>query len=339
MIKILLLRFLLLFFCCFQLAYAADVSEEYFVHRDQFVLNDNEGEQKKSFYQQLQHSNEAQSQKIRGYKSKYPEERRNILLVSVHAFYDDHYEDYETKENSRVFLSGWLPINERSRNAEDIRNVQDFFEKEPFCLGSAYKEYLYFDNATKILNIKRKEGQSSLSQSIQESPDFHPYEGAKKSPRDRGSVQFEKTFISKLIDDFGKRDINFELPGGDVYNPQNHAHSEQAFFSCVLNSLTIHEIFTREDIPKSILVNMVSYLPICNTGFCLAAIKALLSSNQFKSQFFQKIMPKLYEKHQGDWMDVIKDIRINLMFTSSDLPSSPDVNFTTQNGILFRSLN
>ena len=324
--NIFILRFLLVFFYHFTVAYTSD---GYFVHRDQFSLKDSDSEHKKNFYKSLQLSNEEKSQKIREYKSINQEELRNILLSSLYSFYDDEYKDIERKEITRVFLSGWLPT--------DAKTVQEFFKKEVFCLGSAYKEYKYFDNSTKILSIKRKPGSHFLSESIQDSTHFHPYENPKKSTRDE--VKYEDTFIYKLIQDFSMRGIDFETPQGSIYNHQNHAHSEQAFFSCIQNSLVSEEIFAREDIPKAILVNIVSYLPTCSMEFCLTSIKTLLCDDHFKYKFLQKIINNLYKKHEKNWSDLIKEISINIIFTSSNLPPAQNVGFIEQNGILFKSLN
>jgi hypothetical protein len=322
----LFLKLLLVFLCSVSSGYTGD---GYLVHRDQFFLNDGSIE-KKGFYTSLQSLNDSKTKTIRDYKEKYKDETGNILLSSLYLFYDEEYKEFEKKEISKVFLSGWLPPT-------NVKDLQDSMQKEAFCLGSSYEKYPYFSNASKILSIKRKPGHNSLSQSIKESGDFHP--NTKPLVRERDDITYENTFVYKLIEDFSVRGIEFESVGGATYQHQNHAHTEQAFFSYIEHSLTAEDTFNKADIPKAILVNMVSYLPTCSGGFCLTAIKNLLSSEQFKYKFLKKVIPNVYQKNERNWSELIKTININLLYTSSDLPLSDELDFIRQNGMLFKSYN
>lgn len=320
-------KLLVVFLYSFSLAYP---TEGYLVHRDQFLLKEDIEQKKRDFYQTLHLSNETLSRNIREYKDGNPQETRNILSGSLYVFYDEDYNNLEKKEVSRIFLSGWLPTN--------VGNLNHHFGKEAFCLGNAYEPFSYFANASKILSIKKTAGLHSLSQSIKKSKDFYPNpDNPLIRPREE-EVPFSSTFIHKLIEDFGTRDIDFES-GANTYQHQNHAHTEQAFFSYIEHSLKPEETFAKDDLPKSVLVNMVSYLPICSGGFCLTAIKTLLSNEQFKYKFLKKIIPHAYTKHEADWGEQIKNININLLYTSADLPPIPELSFIPQNGMLYKTCN
>jgi hypothetical protein len=381
-------KFLLTFFAvslwCYTVGYT---SEGHFIHRDQFYsLDINDLKKNPSpFYSGVQEFNEKWSKDIRKHKIANKKENRNILVASLYVFYDDKYQDIEVKEIDKIFFSGWLPTEKDDERA--------------FCLGSAYKNYPLFKDSTDIFKLK-KTLTKPLSNIIETKLPSFKYGGL-----------YTDTFIYKLIQDFGMRSIDFEFSGSDsssVYNHQNHAHTEQAFFSYIEHSLPKEKAFLRKDVPKSVLVNMVSYLPICDTGFCLTAINSLISpeSNVFKKTFLKKIMPNFYELYNQEFesmrekrdqnkikckdiydqqclletnrviaeteMDdreqnkliykqeydewckkedeayqlnynvlskLIDDIHINVLFTSSNLPSVNNLDFINQNQMLFKAYN
>lgn len=287
--KKILSGFLLVFLYSYSLGYT---SEGYFVHRDQFYPNEVD-KKKKSFYTYLHESNATQSAMIREFKLHNAEEGRNIILGSLYTFYDEEYQDIEPKQIQKVFLSGWLPIG--------VEKVQQYFKKEAFCLGSAYRNYPLSEKSTEIFNIK-KALNKPLSEVIASKLPLHPY---------NYKGEYRNTFIYKLIDDFGTRGIDFDFWGGNTYTHQNHAHTEQAFLSYIENSLIEEDVFMRKDAPKSILVNMVSYLPICNTGFCLKAINSLICTENsvFKKKFIKKIAPNFYEFYSQEFQNFFQKIR------------------------------
>lgn len=257
-------------------------SEGHFIHRDQFYSLDISDLKKNPspFYSAVQEFNEKWSKDIRNYKITNKKENRNILVASLYVFYDDKYQEIEVREIDKIFFSGWLPTDKDDEKA--------------FCLGSAYKNYPLFKDSTDIFKLK-KTPSKSLSNVIESKLSSLKYEGL-----------YTDTFIYKLIQDFGMRNIDFEFSGSDsssVYNHQNHAHTEQAFFSYIEHSLLREKAFLRKDVPKSVLVNMVSYLPICDTGFCLTAINSLISpeNNVFKKTFLKKIMPNFYELYNQEF--------------------------------------
>ncbi len=314
-------RFLLVFLFSLSVGCASD---GYFIHRDQFYLD--EAEEKRSFYHHLHTSNAGQSAMIRAFKLYNAEEGRNIILGSLYTFYGEKYQDIEEKQLQKVFLSGWLPVG--------VEKIQRYFNKEAFCLGSAYKNYALFEKFTEILNIKRTISKP-LSEVISNKLPYQPY---------NYKDEYTTTFIYKLIEDFGTRGIDFEFSGGSTYTHQNHAHTEQAFLSCIENSLTEEDVFMRRDAPKSILVNMVSYLPICNTGFCLKAINSLICAENsiFKKKFIKKVIPNFYEFYsqqcEEEWNNLINGINLNVLYTSSDLDSTP-FDVLTQNNMLYKTYN
>jgi hypothetical protein len=311
---LLLLSFLLSFDC---------LSTDRFVHRDQFL----EDEQSKKIYSAIHRSNREKSEIIREFKRKNPKHVQNIMFVTLYAFHDNYYEQIDFP---RIFESGWISDEDRNKV---LKEFQPFNGRTPFHLGDAYKAYNFFDLHSDVLKIKRTSNDDFLSQAIIRYLD-------KKSRRQ--PYNYNQSFISKLLDDFRVRSINFDTrEDSSDFNHQNHSHTEQAFFSYVEHSL--EKTFEGEALPKSILVNKVSYLPICDSGFCLKAIKTLLSDedeSNFKSSFVKKLFPKAYSKI-GDslWKSSMSNLKINLLFTSSDIASASDFDLINNDKMLFRAFN
>ena len=308
------------------------------MHRDQFsshAVEENE------FLLQLRASNQETAKNIREFKEDHFEDPRNIMLVNLYAFYDDRYTFVSEIVSPRLFISGWLPIEDNPR-ATFLKDAEETFDRPLFALGNAYENLPLFDNHRKIKETRRKPGVRFLSQTIQE-----------KFVLDHN--QYTASFMHKLVQDFEARGINLEAARDNeknppVFEPQTCCHTEQAFFSYIENSdeCVFDNALRRKNgeplIPISIWVNMISYLPICSNGYCARAIDALKSENDdtFKKSFLNRVLRETKELHEQvnpivqTWDQVLNGINLNILYTSSSLPPVDRINLTQDNHKLLK---
>jgi hypothetical protein len=290
------------------------------MHRDQF---DSDRIEKREFFKQLQKANADTASMIRDFKEEHPKDSRNIMVVNLYALYADNCAVIQEFVTPNIFVSGWLPV-EPIKTSTFLKDLEESFDKKPFCLGSAYQQYPLFNMHSKILAMRRKAGHQFLSADIQAELDKNP----------QNQNQYAGSFIDNLTQDFWIRRVNFDTPREDqaVFDHQTCSHTEQAFFSYIARSEECDfGVFPQGNIvnvsiPKSILVNMISYEPICSNGHCLKSINTLLSTDRkytFKSEFLKKVLPSAYEASQvkkDRWEEIVSRVNLNLLYTASELP-------------------
>lgn len=246
---------------------------------------------KKQFFRDLYTYNQSAAEEIR----EATVDQRNRLKIKLFAFYEENnYGSYEEYEVPLSFISGW-------RDAT--------LDNKFFSLGDAYSGDINFNDISKNLS------KIGLKKLVQDSP---------------GS------FIKTLIDDFRQRglkidefstkqnDLNKQLVG-PIFNHQNYSHSEQAFFSYVYHKS--NSSFIYPDIPKSLLVNMISYHPPCE--YCYRSINTLLSDdlNTFKERFITRIFPNIWNNFTTEQLEnddpliknSISSIKTHVLFSSADI--------------------
>lgn len=268
-----------------------------------FRYGEDEDYSKNQFFYDLYTYNQIAAEEIRNETI----DQRNRLKIKLFAFYEENnYDNYEEYELPLSFISGW-------RDAT--------LDNRFFSLGDAYSSSINFNNTTKNLS------KIGLKKLVQDSP---------------GS------FVETLIDDFRQRglkidefstkqsDLNKQLVG-PVFNHQNYSHSEQAFFSYVYHKF--NSPFIYPDIPKSLLVNMVSYHPPCE--YCYRSINTLLSDelNIFKERFIDRIFPNIWDNFTIDQIknddplikNSISSIKTHVLFSSADINPIQSFDVFTQN--------
>lgn len=279
-----------------------------------FCYGEDEDYSKNQFFYNLYHYNQTAAEEIRNETAET--EQGNRLKVKLFAFYEtDNYRNYTEHEIPLCFISGW-----RDRNLDS----QKFFS-----LGDAYSHYVDFNNSSKNLS------KIGLKKLVQDSP---------------GS--FVETLIGDFrqrglkIDEFSTRqnDPNKQLVG-PIFNHQNYSHSEQAFFSYVYHKSNSSFIYS--DIPKSLLVNMVSYHPPCE--YCYRSINTLLSDdlNIFKERFITRIFPNIVgsDNFTTDQLEnddpliknSISSIKTHVLFSSADINPTQSFDVFTQNPTFINS--
>jgi hypothetical protein len=176
----------------------------------------------------------------------------------------------------KVFLSGW-------NRTENSLLLEDF---DTFLLSSAYPACRSTFKKRKIAETEEKKEE--------------------ESPRNN----------EDLVTDFKERNIT--VSSNKRFDSLNLAHTEQAFFSYIkrgdLSSLLLAIQHGVE--PDAILINMISYLPLCSGGGCLKTMKALLHNNEEENQFREVFICKLFPD-----IPSTKNVKINILYTIVNLTS------------------